>query len=72
MFQEENPFMDHPNLLEKGIELFDKGELGDAILAFEALVQKDIQNSEGWRRLGESHAENDRYHKPSLASIFPV
>lgn len=57
--------------MEKGIELFNRGELGDAILAFEAAVQKDMQNSDAWRRLGESHAENDRFCSRVLICRVP-
>jgi len=59
-FSPDNPFVDHPNPLLRGIELFDAGELSDAILAFEAAAQRDNQNGQIWRRLGEAHAENDR------------
>jgi tetratricopeptide (TPR) repeat protein len=59
-FSPDNPFSDHPAPLLRGIELFDAGELSDAILAFEAAAQRDMQNNEIWRRLGEAHAENDR------------
>lgn len=59
-FSPDNPFADHPAPLLRGIELFDAGELSDAILAFEAAAQRDMQNNEVWRRLGEAHAENDR------------
>eukprot|EP01089_Gocevia_fonbrunei_P012238 TRINITY_DN2833_c0_g1_i1.p1 TRINITY_DN2833_c0_g1~~TRINITY_DN2833_c0_g1_i1.p1 ORF type:complete len:719 (-),score=204.25 TRINITY_DN2833_c0_g1_i1:23-2179(-) len=65
-FAEENPFLGDSRAFEKGKDLFSRGELSDAILAFEAAVrledvQQDIrQVSDSWRWLGESHAENDR------------
>jgi hypothetical protein len=42
-FSPDNPFSDHPAPLLRGIELFDAGELSDAILAFEAAAQRDMQ-----------------------------
>lgn len=42
-FSPDNPFADHPAPLLRGIELFDAGELSDAILAFEAAAQRDMQ-----------------------------
>jgi len=46
-FSPDNPFVDHPNPLLRGIELFDAGELSDAILAFEAAAQRDNQVTQG-------------------------
>lgn len=57
---EENPFVDHPNPIKKAQELFDAGELSDAIHAFEAALRREPENSEWWRLLGMAHAENDR------------
>lgn len=42
-FSPDNPFVDHPQPLLRGIELFNAGELSDAILAFEAAAQRDMQ-----------------------------
>ena len=65
-FEQENPFKDHPSPFQAGMHLFAKGELSDAILAFEAAVQID-GDTESWRMLGEAHAENDRDDRAILA-----
>ncbi|KDO73933.1 hypothetical protein CISIN_1g024618mg [Citrus sinensis] len=54
-----NPYVGHPNPLKEGQELFRKGLLSEAVLALEAEVLKNPENSEGWRLLGIAHAEND-------------
>ncbi|EPS66664.1 peroxisomal targeting signal 1 receptor [Genlisea aurea] len=59
VFSDLNPYVGHPNPLKEGIELFRKGLLSEAVLAFEAEVLKNPDNSEGWRLLGVTHAEND-------------
>lgn len=41
------------------IQLFHEGRLGEAILALEAEVQRNPNNSDAWRWLGTAHAEND-------------
>ncbi|OWM85954.1 hypothetical protein CDL15_Pgr012204 [Punica granatum] len=59
VFSDMNPYVGHPNPLKEGQELFRKGLLSEAILALEAEVLKNPNNSEGWRLLGIAHAEND-------------
>eukprot|EP01094_Clydonella_sp_ATCC50884_P010888 TRINITY_DN20707_c0_g1_i1.p1 TRINITY_DN20707_c0_g1~~TRINITY_DN20707_c0_g1_i1.p1 ORF type:complete len:451 (-),score=113.27 TRINITY_DN20707_c0_g1_i1:448-1683(-) len=58
-FKEENLFLADPAAFEHGMELFHAGKLAEAILAFEAVVQKNPENSDAWRWLGTAHAEND-------------
>ena len=41
------------------MEQYEKGSLVQAVLAFEAVVQKDPLSSDAWRWLGTAHAEND-------------
>jgi len=55
-----NPFLDKPDSFERGKELFHQGTLGEAVLAFEAAVQQDPNNSDAWRFLGTAHAFNDQ------------
>ena len=45
------------------MELFNSGNVREAILAFEAGVQTDPEHAEGWRMLGVCHAENDEDKK---------
>eukprot|EP00943_MAST-04B_sp_MAST-4B-sp1_P008743 g8743.t1 len=59
-FAETNKFKEQSNLFQKGIELFNEGEIRDAILAFQAHVQHEVDDSsEGWRMLGKCHQEHD-------------
>ncbi|CAL5390177.1 unnamed protein product [Camellia sinensis] len=58
-FSDMNPYVGRPNPLKEGQELFRKGLLSEAVLAFEAEVLKNPDNAEGWRLLGMAHAEND-------------
>lgn len=59
VFSDVNPYVGHPNPLKEGQELFRKGLLSEAVLAFEAEVLKNPDNAEGWRLLGMANAEND-------------
>ncbi|KAL8033243.1 hypothetical protein ABFX02_13G149600 [Erythranthe guttata] len=59
VFSDLNPYVGHPNPLKEGQELFRRGLLSEAVLALEAEVLKNPDNSEGWRLLGVAHAEND-------------
>ncbi|KAL8147024.1 hypothetical protein AgCh_004658 [Apium graveolens] len=59
VFSKLNPYVGHPNPFQEGQELFREGLLSEAVLALEAEVLKNPDNSEGWRFLGLAHAEND-------------
>nr|KYP49945.1 Peroxisomal targeting signal 1 receptor [Cajanus cajan] len=59
VFSDLNPYVGHANPLKEGQDLFRKGLLSEAVLALEAEVLKNPENSEGWRLLGIAHAEND-------------
>lgn len=54
---------DEDSLFDLGMELFNKGELKEAIMAFQAVVEKDMGNSEAWRMLGVVHQELDEDRK---------
>ncbi|GAQ79926.1 peroxin 5 [Klebsormidium nitens] len=58
-FAEQNPYMGHPAPLREGQDLFRRGLLSEAVLALEAEVLKNPNSCEGWRLLGNCHAEND-------------
>ena len=71
-FVPENPYYDSNTTsspsqpgesFERGMELFRAGKVREAILAFEAEVQRDNEHSDGWRMLGACHAENDEDKK---------
>lgn len=59
VYKAENPYLSSSENFERGVQLFNAGQLQEAILAFEAEVQQHPENSEAWRLLGECHAEND-------------
>jgi peroxin-5 len=63
LFDQENPFLGAADAFEQGLALFEQGKLKQAILAFEAVVQQDQTHADGWRMLGQSHAENDEDRK---------
>ncbi len=44
------------------MKLWKAGKLKDAILAFEAEAQKNKDNAEAWRCIGEVAAENEDEH----------
>lgn len=58
-FVPDNPFLALKTPFEDALKLYQEGELRDAIMAFEAEVQRNPQSSEAWRWLGTAHAEND-------------
>eukprot|EP01102_Stenamoeba_stenopodia_P018072 TRINITY_DN657_c0_g1_i1.p1 TRINITY_DN657_c0_g1~~TRINITY_DN657_c0_g1_i1.p1 ORF type:complete len:462 (-),score=85.73 TRINITY_DN657_c0_g1_i1:44-1375(-) len=61
-FSQNNPFLRLEDPFTTGMDLFHRGCLDEAILAFEAQIQQgtpDINLSDAWRWLGTSHAEND-------------
>ncbi|BBN18341.1 peroxin-5 [Marchantia polymorpha subsp. ruderalis] len=68
VFADQNPYVGHPNPLKEGQELFRRGLLSEAVLALEAELLKNPENSEGWRLLGITHAENDD-DKQAIASM---
>ncbi|VDL74267.1 unnamed protein product [Nippostrongylus brasiliensis] len=51
----------------EGDRLMQSGDLGSAILAYEAAVQKNPNDAESWCRLGLSHAENENDAKAIAA-----
>jgi len=65
-FQGDNKYLNDPEALQKGIAMFDSGNLPEAILALEAAVQQQPDNTTAWTKLGIAHAEND---KDSLAIV---
>lgn len=49
------------DMMDKGMEYFKSGQIKNAILCFESIVQDNegIENDEAWKMLGICHAEND-------------
>lgn len=62
-FQDANRYTDesmYPDAFAEGMERFNEGDIREALLCFEAELQRHPDNSEAWRMLGQSHAENDQ------------
>eukprot|EP00924_Labyrinthula_sp_SR-Ha-C_P011708 snap_masked-scaffold_17-processed-gene-6.38-mRNA-1 protein AED:0.12 eAED:0.13 QI:0/-1/0/1/-1/1/1/0/593 len=72
--EKENPYVeqikseeDVDGMFEKGMELFNAGELKEAVFAFEAVVRADETNSEAWRMIGVTQQERDEDKKAIIA-----
>jgi len=59
-FDENNPYMHHPNPFQEGLDLLEAGSLAEAVLAFEATVQKESEHVAGWEHLGTTQAANEK------------
>ncbi|SPQ98402.1 TPR repeat [Plasmodiophora brassicae] len=59
VFAESNPFMRSEDPMQEGLSLMKAGLLGDAVLAFEAEVQRSPNNVDAWRLLGQCNADNE-------------
>ena len=62
-FHADNPYLGQANLRERGTELFRNGELTEAVLALEAAVQDQPEDTLAWQTLGMAHADADDDHR---------
>lgn len=63
IFSENNPYLDVAMPLPLAMEFISKGKNNDAILALEAHLRKNENDSERWRVLGQILQENDQDQK---------
>lgn len=69
VFEVNNPFLTHPDPMAEGLRLLQQGgSLSETALAFEAVVQKDPQNSEAWMHLGNVQAQNEK-EEPAIRAL---
>lgn len=59
LFRENNSYLGQHGLLAHGSALFDRGELAEAVMALEAAVQAEPEDSAAWQLLGQAHADAD-------------
>lgn len=68
VFEPVNPYLTHEDPLAEALRLKQNGEsLSATALAFEAAVQRDLQNSEAWGPLGLVQAENEKEEAAIIA-----
>ncbi|XP_034077530.1 peroxisomal biogenesis factor 5 isoform X1 [Gymnodraco acuticeps] len=59
-FEEENPYLSHPDPLSEGVKRMEAGDIPGAVRFFESAVQKEPDNQLAWQYLGSCQAENEQ------------
>ncbi|XP_053182399.1 peroxisomal biogenesis factor 5 isoform X1 [Scomber japonicus] len=59
-FEEDNPYMSHPDPLSEGVKRMEAGDIPGAVRFFESAVQREPENQLAWQYLGTCQAENEQ------------
>ncbi|XP_034466954.1 peroxisomal biogenesis factor 5 isoform X2 [Hippoglossus hippoglossus] len=59
-FEEDNPYLSHPDPLSEGVTRMEAGDIPGAVRFFESAVQSEPGNQLAWQYLGTCQAENEQ------------
>ncbi|XP_039973443.1 peroxisomal biogenesis factor 5 isoform X2 [Xiphias gladius] len=59
-FEEDNPYLSHPDPLSEGVKKMEAGDIPGAVRFFESAVQREPDNQLAWQYLGTCQAENEQ------------
>ncbi|XP_062255916.1 peroxisomal biogenesis factor 5 isoform X2 [Platichthys flesus] len=59
-FEEDNPYLSHPDPLTEGVTRMEAGDIPGAVRFFESAVQSEPGNQLAWQYLGTCQAENEQ------------